>query len=87
MTLSEQVEELSSVEDFFELFEVEFDENVIRPSRVKLLTLFNKSLAEYSEPLLWENYKGALSKAYCLLQHGVVVPLKGAGCANCHSEC
>lgn len=87
MNLIEEVEELSSVEDFFEHFEVEYDENLVEHSRVQLLTLFNRNIAEYSEPLQWQNYKDSLSKAYCLLKHGVTVPLKGSPCTTCKSEC
>lgn len=87
MTLSEEIEDLTSVEDFFEHFDVDYDEGVMQHSRVKLLTLFNRSLAEYDEPLLRENYQGALSKAYCLLQHGVVVELSAGRCESCNSSC
>ena len=87
MSLIEDVEELSSVEDFFEHFEVEYDESLVEHSRVKLLSLFNRNLEECSEPLQWENYQDSLSKAYCLLKHGVSVPLKGSACSSCQSDC
>lgn len=87
MTLNDQVEELTSVEDFFELFDVEFDTGLVQHGRVKLLTLFNRNLAQYNEPFTFDDYKAALSKAYCLLQRGVVVPLMGSACSTCTSEC
>lgn len=87
MSLDEEIEELTSVEDFFEHFDVGYDEDFMQHNRVKLLSLFNRSLAEYDEPLDRDSYQGALKKAYCLLQHGVVVELSASRCDSCSSEC
>lgn len=87
MSLIEEVEELTSVEDFFEHFEVEYDEYLVQRNRVQLLTLFNRHIAEFEEPLQWQNYQDSLSKAYCLMKHGVKVPLNGSPCTNCQSDC
>ena len=87
MKLIEDIDELISVEDFFEHFDVEYDDNLVEHNRVQLLTLFNHHLAEYSEPLLWQHYQDSLTKAYCLLRHGVTAPLKGSACTTCKKEC
>ncbi len=87
MQLSEQIEELDSAESFLELFDVEYDPEVIQHRRVQLLRLFHKNL-EWAEDVTLEftDYKLALTKAYCLLQQGDEVPLEVPDCGQC-SEC
>lgn len=87
MTLAEQVQSLTSLEEFFELFEVEYNAELITHGRVKLASLFKRNLTQFPEPILWEQYQAALSKAYCLLQSGVSVPLSASACASCKSKC
>lgn len=87
MDLEAKIAELDGVEDFFELFEVAYDEEFIQHNRIHLLKLFHKNLAPYEVPISWDNYKAALSKAYCLLERGVKLPLAASSCANCESDC
>lgn len=86
MNLAEQLEELDSAESFLNLFEVDFDPEVILHRRVQLLRLFHKNLAGYQEPIEWQDYQQALSKAYCLLKRGESLALAESACGSCN-EC
>lgn len=87
MNLADEVEELESAESFFEFFKVDYDPELIRHSRIQLLKLFNKNLVTYQEPIEWKEYREALTKAYCLLKRGVIVPLAESSCTTCQSDC
>lgn len=87
MNLADELAELDSIESFFVLFNVDYDENVVKKSRIQLLKLFNKVLEEYQAPIEYLQYQAALSKAYCLLKHGVSVPLAESNCSTCNSDC
>jgi len=87
MNLAEQLEDLDSIESFFTLFNVEYDERFITNSRIQLLKLFHQKLSEYQTPVEYYQYQEALTKAYCLLQRGVSIPLAASACHSCKSEC
>lgn len=87
MNLAKQLEELDSIESFFTLFKVDYDESFIANSRIQLLKLFHKKLSEYQAPVEYFQYQEALTKAYCLLQRGVSIPLAASACHSCKSDC
>ncbi|TCS38864.1 nitrogenase-stabilizing/protective protein NifW [Reinekea marinisedimentorum] len=86
MNLTEQLEELDCAEDFFDLLQVDYEPAVILNKRVPLLRLFHQALADFEAPEL-KDYQAALSKAYCLLKHGVRADFAASKCATCSSEC
>ena len=86
MNLMQELEELDCAEEFFELLQVPYEADVINNKRVPLLQLFHQLLEQYSAPNL-ADYQAALTKAYCLLKHGVRVELAASTCASCASEC
>lgn len=59
-----KMEEFSDLEQYFELFEVNFEPQVLLGRRVAILALFNRELA--SDGLSdFCHYQAALSRAYC----------------------
>lgn len=51
MNLLEQLEELDSAESFLNLFQIEYDPEIIRHRRVPLLQMYRKNLSLYEEPI------------------------------------
>ena len=86
MSLTEQVNELNSAEEFLDLFNVVYDPAVIAHKRVHLLRLFRQHLHNRHANPEYADYQQALTKAYCQLQQGNRANLEIPQCANC-SEC
>ena len=87
MNLADELADLESIEEFFILLNVDYDEDLIKKNRIQLLKLFHKALEEHQAPVEFLQYQAALSKAYCLFKHGVSVPLAESNCSTCNTDC
>ncbi len=71
LTLVEEMEELSSAEDFLDFFEVEYEAKVVFVNRLHIMQRFHDylekagdSLPSDDEPAMRETYKQLLTQAY-----------------------
>ena len=72
LTLMEELEELSSAEDFLEFFEIDFDASVVFVNRLHIMQRFHDYLKQAGDSMpdedndmaIREVYKRLLSKAY-----------------------
>jgi len=72
LTLSEEMEELSSAEDFLDFFNVEYEPKVVFVNRLHIMQRFHNYLEESkgslpdesNKPALAEIYKQLLQRAY-----------------------
>jgi len=70
LTLEEEMEELSSAEDFLDYFQVEYEQSIVHVNRLHILQRFNEYLEKSgdvfpeSEQAQREVYKKLLQRAY-----------------------
>lgn len=70
LTLDEELEELSSAEDFLDFFELEYDQKIVHVNRLHILQRFNEYLAQADENMpegdeaRYEIMKRLLARAY-----------------------
>lgn len=70
LTMEEEMEELSSAEDFLDYFEVEYDPSVVHVNRLHILQRYNEYLEKASDMLPESEdaqrdvYKKLLQRAY-----------------------
>ena len=82
----EDMEDLDSIESFFQYFGIDYDPAVITHQRIHLLRLFNHNLQTFSAPLTDDHYRTALNKAYCLLKSDQKLAFNEPACGSC-KEC
>lgn len=63
-TLAEEMEELSSAEDFLEFFDVEFEPKVVFVNRLHIMQRFHDYLEKAKETIASEENKQALTAIY-----------------------
>ncbi|CAH0529315.1 nitrogenase-stabilizing/protective protein NifW [Vibrio hippocampi] len=66
-----EMESFVDLEQYFELFDVSFDSEVLAGRRVAILGWFNKELSCDAEPAVdYHQYQAALRRAYCKAMRG-----------------
>ena len=81
---AEEIDELQSMEDFFDYFGVGYDVDIMQKQRVPLLRLFQAMLATNEQVHTYRSYQQALVKAYCGVIKGDSVPGLEIRCGGCH---
>ncbi|MEE1673233.1 nitrogenase-stabilizing/protective protein NifW [Agarivorans aestuarii] len=76
------ISELASAEDFLNHFGVNYQASLVRVKRVLFMRLLNQVLAKQGSNS-FSDYQAAVSKAYCLLEKGVVLAHQVPNCEAC----
>ncbi|SDH51542.1 Nitrogen fixation protein NifW [Vibrio xiamenensis] len=82
----DDIDDLLSIEDFFDYFGVGYDVDIMQKQRVPLLRLFQAMLPDDEQGRTYRSYQQALVKAYCGVVKGDSVPALEMRCGGCH-EC
>ncbi|MFB9134932.1 nitrogenase-stabilizing/protective protein NifW [Vibrio sp. AK197] len=80
----ETIDDLLSIEDFFDYFGVGYDPKIMNKQRVPLLRLFQAMLPDDGHALTYRQYQQALIKAYCGAIKGDSAPALAMRCGGCH---
>ncbi|GAB1620515.1 hypothetical protein AAOGI_05650 [Agarivorans albus] len=76
------INELASAEDFLNYFGVNYQAGLVRVKRVLFMRLLKQVLAKQASSS-YSEYQAAVSKAYCLLEKGVVLAHQVPSCEAC----